>query len=137
MIGLNYYLNTSTAEYIAFDQYHRSLPYWNVTSGASPNTYGFSDTNVWDAVYQIARGMDYMLSQQLDPTLTINRRDFYQAIRNRTFNGATGYIFADSNGDRPAGFGVFNYRRSANAFVNVGVLSSEGDYTAFDTNQEW
>lgn len=129
-IGISYYVNKTRPAYLEYEALAASAPLLSLTPTVANGTAG--SPFAFDAVYQVALGMDVFFLQGRNPINDTDRSGYYNSIRNRTFAGASGDIALDSVGDAHSSFGIFNFQRSAQAWVNIGVLDSYGNYTAFD-----
>ena len=122
-----FYADQSQPEFRSAAQWLASRPAWSVTP--TVHAPAMVSAAVWDAVTQVAMGLDLMVQAGKDPSVVENRAELYEAIRNRTFVGVSGKVQLDANGDRKFGMGLFNFQRKLGTFVHVGSLSSTGVFT--------
>lgn len=73
----------------------------------------------FDSALALGLGLKNVLDQGLDPR--VNRSELYDAIITQSFNGTTGLVMMDSNGDRMAGYDVVNVLANG-SYVNVGTV---------------
>ena len=102
IVGTRGYTNTSIAEYKAF------IELWNMSD---PNTYAgagdeepnFYATYAYDAVYLYAHALHAMVTAS--PTVDHTDGDLlFAQLLKTSFNGATGNVSLNANGDRVAAF---------------------------------
>ena len=86
----------------------------------------------YDAAIALAHGLDKLLKEGVPPNeMTVSRLS--RAIRNSPFEGASGKVSFEENGDRNSTnvkYTVYDYKRSeGRQFINSGQVNVDGTFT--------
>ncbi|XP_070575628.1 atrial natriuretic peptide receptor 1-like [Ptychodera flava] len=88
---------------------------------------GIGASYLYDAVYAYAYSLDTMLQNGLTAT---DGRAFVRALSNTSFDGITGHITFDGNGDRRQDYGLYDFQEGS--FREVGVFDAQlQEFTLF------
>ena len=85
----------------------------------------------YDAAIALAHGLDKLLKEGVTPNeMTASRLS--EAIRNSPFEGASGKVSFEKNGDRNSAnvnYTVYDYKSEGGEFVNAGQVNVDGTFT--------
>lgn len=105
---------------------------WPGNIAGIPQAYTSYALFGFDAVYTVALALHNMIERGIDVNTVANEKILYE-MRNLTFNGTSGFVSFDSNGDRIGNFGIRLMTKAAPEIIEM-FSAATGKFTRWNYN---
>ena len=128
-IGLYIHIDLNSNIYKQFAHRWSTAPADPETPTIDPQYISPIACFAYDACFMFAYALHHMIEEmKLDPMEMENRQLFLQILQNITFQGVSGKVSVDQNGDRPVHmFDIVNFQ--GDQLVKIGSISDDGQVT--------